>query len=78
MGGGRGDAVGLWQRQRLRASPSAARYDCNACRGTLTPPPPQVDWSYMDDKLLPRFWGSNAARGKLRKRLPEEARGARR
>ena len=34
---------------------------------------PQVDWSYMDDKLMPRFWRSSPARRELRARLPDIA-----
>jgi hypothetical protein len=34
--------------------------------------PLEVDWAYMDNKMLRRFWTSSPLRREMRKRMPEE------
>jgi hypothetical protein len=34
--------------------------------------PLEVEWGYMDEKLLKRFWASTPERRELRKHVPEE------
>jgi len=38
--------------------------------------PMDVEWGYMDDGLLRRFWESSPRRKRLREHLPDEVRGA--